>query len=129
MGGKQMTDNRYVLDFVEKYRKLFCPDEVVWVTESKEQHKLLVSDAIACGEVTKLSNSLRPGCLYHRTAENDVARVEDRTFICTETEEEAGVTNHWMEPSEAYKKLDSIAAGAMVGRTMYVIPLPDMTGC
>ncbi len=117
-----MTDNKYVLDFVEKYRKLFQPDEVVWVDESKEQHKMLVSDAIASGEVIKLSNSLRPGCLYHRTAENDVARVEDRTFICTETQEEAGVTNNWMDPKEAYQKLDAIAAGAMKGRTMYVIP-------
>lgn len=117
-----MTDNTYVLNFVEKYRKLFEPDEVVWIDESKEQHKLLVSDAIASGEVIKLSNSLRPGCLYHRTAENDVARVEDRTFICTETQEEAGVTNNWMDPKEAYEKLDAIAKGAMKGRTMYVIP-------
>lgn len=117
-----MTDNKYVLDFVEKYRKLFQPDEVVWIDESKEQHKLLVSDAIASGEVIKLSNSLYPGCLYHRTDPNDVARVEDRTFICTPTKEEAGVTNNWMEPSEAYEKLDAIAAGAMKGRTMYVIP-------
>lgn len=117
-----MTDNKYVLDFVEKYRKLFQPDEVVWIDESKEQHKLLVSDAIASGEVIKLSNSLYPGCLYHRTDPNDVARVEDRTFICTPTKEEAGVTNNWMEPSEAYAKLDAIAAGAMKGRTMYVIP-------
>ena len=117
-----MTDNKFVLDFVEKYRKLFKPDDVVWVDESKEQQKLLVSDAIAEGEVTRLSNSAYPGCLYHRTAENDVARVEDRTFICTPTQEEAGVTNNWMDPAEAYKKLDAIADGAMKGRTMYVIP-------
>ena len=117
-----MTDNKFVLEFVEKYKKLFKPDDVVWVDESKEQHKLLVSDAIAEGEVTRLSNSTYPGCLYHRTAENDVARVEDRTFICTPTQEEAGVTNNWMDPAEAYKKLDAIADGAMKGRTMYVIP-------
>lgn len=117
-----MTDNKFVLEFVEKYKKLFKPDDVVWVDESKEQQKLLVSDAIAEGEVTRLSNSAYPGCLYHRTAENDVARVEDRTFICTPTQEEAGVTNNWMDPAEAYKKLDAIADGAMKGRTMYVIP-------
>ena len=70
-----MTNNQYVLDFVEKYRQLFQPDEVVWVDGSKEQHKLLASEGIATGEVIKLSNSLLPGCLYHRTAVNDVARV------------------------------------------------------
>ena len=117
-----MTDNKFVLEFVEKYKNLFKPDDVVWVDESKEQHKILVSEAIAEGEVIKLSNSMYPGCLYHRTAENDVARVEDRTFICTPTQEEAGVTNNWMDPAEAYKKLDAIADGAMKGRTMYVIP-------
>ncbi|MBO5304856.1 MAG: phosphoenolpyruvate carboxykinase (GTP) [Clostridia bacterium] len=117
-----MTNNQYVLDFVEKYRQLFQPDEVVWVDGSKEQHKLLASEGIATGEVIKLSNSLLPGCLYHRTAVNDVARVENRTFICTEREEDAGPTNNWMEKNEAYAKLDAIASGAMKGRTMYVIP-------
>ena len=117
-----MTDNKFVLDFVEKYRRLFSPDEVVWVDGSKEQHKLLTCEAIATGEVIKLSNSLMPGCLYHRTDPDDVARVEDRTFICTENKEDAGVTNNWMSPGEAYAKLDAIAEGAMKGRTMYVIP-------
>ena len=117
-----MTNNQYILSFVEKYTKLFTPDEVVWIDGSKEQHKLLVCEAIAMGEVQKLSNSLMPGCLYHRTAENDVARVENRTFICTSERETAGPTNNWMEPTEAYAKLDKIAEGAMKGRTMYVIP-------
>lgn len=117
-----MTDNKYVLEFVEKYRKLFSPDEVVWVDGSREQHKMLTCEAIATGEVIKLSNSLMPGCLYHRTAVNDVARVEDRTFICTTEREDAGITNNWMAPSEAYAKLDAIAKDAMKGRTMYVIP-------
>ena len=117
-----MTDNKYVLEFVEKYRKLFSPDEVVWVDGSREQHKMLTCEAIATGEVIKLSNSLMPGCLYHRTAVNDVARVEDRTFICTTDREDAGITNNWMAPSEAYAKLDAISKDAMKGRTMYVIP-------
>ena len=89
---------------------------------SREQHKMLTCEAIATGEVIKLSNSLMPGCLYHRTAVNDVARVEDRTFICTTDREDAGITNNWMAPSEAYAKLDAIAKDAMKGRTMYVIP-------
>lgn len=117
-----MTDNQNILQFVDKYEKLFKPDEVVWIDGSKEQHKLLVSEAIAVGEVIKLSNSLMPGCLYHSTDVNDVARVEDRTFICTKERETVGVTNNWMESGEAYDKLDKIADGAMKGRTMYVIP-------
>ncbi|MBR1624710.1 MAG: phosphoenolpyruvate carboxykinase (GTP), partial [Clostridia bacterium] len=117
-----MTNNQYVNDFVKKYQDLFTPDEVVWVDGSKDQHKLLTCEAIAEGEVIKLSNSLLPGCLYHRTDPNDVARVEDRTFICSRDKEDAGVTNNWMDPKEAYEKLDGIAKGAMKGRTMYVIP-------
>lgn len=117
-----MTNNQYVNDFVKKYQDLFTPDEVVWVDGSKEQHKLLTCEAIAEGEVIKLSNSLLPGCLYHRTDPNDVARVEDRTFICSRDKDDAGVTNNWMDPKEAYEKLDGIAKGAMKGRTMYVIP-------
>jgi phosphoenolpyruvate carboxykinase (GTP) len=117
-----MTDNKFVLAFVEKYRKLFQPDEVVWVDASTEQRKLLVSEGIASGEIIKLSNSLMPGCLYHRTAVNDVARVENRTFICTKNRDDAGITNNWIEPAEAYATLDRIADGAMKNRTMYVIP-------
>ena len=108
-----MTGNQFVLDFVKKYEQLFTPDEVVWVDGSKEQHKLLTCEAIATGEVIKLSNSLMPGCLYHRTDPNDVARVESRTFICSRKQEDAGITNNWMEPTEAYAKLDAIAQGAM----------------
>lgn len=117
-----MTNNKYVLEFIEKYTKLFTPDKVVWIDASKEQYKELVSEAIATGEVVKLNSKLLPGCLYHRTAPNDVARVEHRTFICSREKENAGPTNNWMEPNEAYATLDKIAEGAMKGRTMYVIP-------
>ena len=74
------------------------------------------------GEMIKLNQEKLPGCYYHRTAENDVARVEDRTFICTPTKEEAGPINNWMEPSEMYAKLSKLYDGSMIGRTMYVIP-------
>jgi phosphoenolpyruvate carboxykinase (GTP) len=117
-----MTTNKNVLEFVEKYTKHFQPDNVVWIDASKQQTKELTSEAIANGEVIKLNSKLLPGCLYHRTHPNDVARVEHRTFICSKDKEDCGPTNNWMEPSVAYKTLDEISAGAMKGRTMYVIP-------
>lgn len=117
-----MTSNQHVLDFVKKYTELFQPDNVVWIDASKQQYKELVSEAIATGEVIKLNSKLLPGCLYHRTKPDDVARVEHRTFICSREKENAGPTNNWMDPQEAYAKLDAIADGAMKGRTMYVIP-------
>lgn len=117
-----MTDNQHVLDFVQKYTALFQPDQVVWIDGSKKQLKELTDIAVKTGEVEKLNNKLLPGCLYHRTAVNDVARVEGRTFICSKSEDDCGPTNNWMDPSEAYRKLDAIAEGAMKGRTMYVIP-------
>jgi len=117
-----MTENKHVLDFVNKYKNLFKPDNVVWIDGSKQQHKELMSESIATGEVTKLNKKLLPGCVYHRTNPNDVARVEHRTFICSREKENAGPTNNWMDPKEAYAKLDAIANGAMKGRTMYVIP-------
>jgi len=117
-----MTNNKYVLDFVQKYADLLTPDKIVWIDGSKQQKKELTEQAIATGEVMKLNNKLLPGCLYHRTAQNDVARVEDRTYICSRSKDDAGPTNNWMDPQEAYTKLDSIAKGSMKGRTMYVIP-------
>lgn len=117
-----MTNNQHVLDFVKKYTELFQPDDVVWIDAGKQQYKELVSEAIATGEVIKLNNKLLPGCLYHRTQPDDVARVENRTFICSRDKEDAGPTNNWMDPTEAYTTLDGLAKGAMKGRTMYVIP-------
>ena len=117
-----MTNNQHVLDFVKKYTELFQPDDVVWIDAGKQQYKELVSEAIATGEVIKLNNKLLPGCLYHRTQPDDVARVENRTFICSRDKEDAGPTNNWMDPTEAYATLDGLAKGAMKGRTMYVIP-------
>ncbi|MFI3228545.1 MAG: phosphoenolpyruvate carboxykinase (GTP) [Bacillota bacterium] len=117
-----MTNNQYVLDFVKKYTDLMCPDQVVWIDGSKAQLKELTAEAISTGEVLKLNSKLLPGCLYHRTAVNDVARVEGRTFICSSEETNCGPTNNWMAPADAYAKLDAISNGCMKGRTMYVIP-------
>ncbi len=117
-----MTENKKVLTWLEEMKALCKPEKVVWIDGSEEQIEALRAEAVATGEMIKLNQEKLPGCYYHRTAENDVARVEDRTFICTETEEEAGPINNWMAPSEMYAKLNALYDGSMAGRTMYVIP-------
>ena len=117
-----MTNNKKVLSWLEEMKALCKPSEVVWIDGNEEQLEALRAEAVATGEMIKLNQEKLPGCYYHRTAENDVARVEDRTFICTETEEEAGPINNWMAPKEMYAKLNALYDGSMVGRTMYVIP-------
>ncbi len=111
-----------VLQFVEDSVKLCKPDQVLWIDGSEAQLEALREEACATGEMTKLNQDILPGCYYHRTEVNDVARVEDRTFICTSEEKDAGPTNHWMAPADAYAKLTPLFDGAMKGRTMYVIP-------
>ncbi|MBR6535400.1 MAG: phosphoenolpyruvate carboxykinase (GTP), partial [Clostridia bacterium] len=98
------------------------PDKIVWIDGSEEQAEALRAEAIANGEIIKLNQELLPNCYLHRTAINDVARVEGRTFICTPTKEDAGNINNWMDPAEMYAKLNKLYKGAMKGRTMYVIP-------
>ncbi len=117
-----MTNNKKVLTWLDEMVKLCRPAEIVWIDGSEEQLEKLREEAVATGEMIKLNQEKLPGCYYHRTAENDVARVEDRTFICTPTKEEAGPINNWMEPSEMYAKLSKLYDGSMIGRTMYVIP-------
>jgi len=102
--------------------KLTQPDQVVWCTGSEEEKERLTDQAVKAGILMPLNPAKRPGCYLHRSNPNDVARVEHLTFICTPTEAEAGPTNHWMAPDEAYAKLGKLFAGAMRGRTMYVIP-------
>ena len=117
-----MTENKKVLTWLDEMVKLTQPDEVVWIDGSEEQLEKLRAEAVETGEMIKLNEEKLPGCYYHRTAENDVARVEDRTFICTPTKEEAGPINNWMDPNEMYAKLRKLYDGSMKGRTMYVIP-------
>ena len=117
-----MTNNKKVLDWLEEMKALVKPDQVVWIDGSKEQLDDLRAQATATGEMIELNQEKLPGCYYHRTAENDVARVEDRTFICTTDKEDAGPTNNWMAPSEAYPMMKKLFDGAMKGRTMYVVP-------
>ena len=117
-----MTTNKKVLQFVDEAVALAKPDKVVWIDGSEVQLEALRKEAIASGEMIKLNDEKLPGCLYHRTKPNDVARVEGRTFICSRRKEDAGPTNNWMDPEEMYKKLKAIAKDSMIGRTMYVIP-------
>ena len=117
-----MTQNKSVLKFVEQMQALTKPDNVVWIDGSKKQLDELTGQALKTGEMIKLNQDLLPGCLLHRTAVNDVARVEHRTFICSKHKINAGPTNNWMDPQEAYDKLSKIFDGSMSGRTMYVIP-------
>ncbi len=117
-----LTNNPNVLKWVDEMIALTKPDKVVWIDGSDEQLDALREEAFATGEMIKLNQEKLPGCLYHRTLPNDVARVEDRTFICTSEKENAGPTNNWCDPKEMYAKLTPMYDGVMKGRTMYVIP-------
>ena len=116
------TKNRAVLDWIADMAAMTQPDQMVWIDGSQEQIDALRAQACATGELEKLNEALLPDCYLHRTAVNDVARVEDRTFICSRREEDAGPTNHWMAPDAMYAKLRRLYTGAMKGRAMYIIP-------
>ena len=111
-----------MLAWLDEMTELLKPDQIVWIDGSEEQLEGLRKEACQTGEMIKLNEEKLPGCYLHRTKPNDVARVEARTFICTNTEEEAGPTNHWKAPAEMYKMLYDIARGTYAGRTMYIIP-------
>lgn len=117
-----MTNNKTVLKWLDEVKELLNPDKVEWITGEESQLEKLREIAVSTGELTKLNEELLPGCYLHRTKENDVARVENRTFICSKTKEAAGPTNNWCDPEEMYKKLYDIARGSYKGRTMYIIP-------
>ena len=118
----ELTTNKSILEWIKEKAELVKPEKIVWIDGSKEQIDALRAEACSTGEMIKLNEELLPECYLHRTKPNDVARVEDRTLICTPTEEEAGPTNHWMEPSACYEMLYDIAKDSYKGRTMYVIP-------
>ena len=116
------TTNKTVLAWLEEIKKLTNPDNVVWIDGSEEQADALRAEAVSTGEMIKLNEEKLPGCYLHRTKPNDVARVENRTFICSRKEEDAGPTNNWCDPKEMYEKLYNIARDSYKGRTMYIIP-------
>lgn len=122
-----LTKNPNVNKWVDEMIALTKPDKVVWIDGSKEQLDALTEEVCSLPDdswdkMYKLNQDELPGCLYHRTRANDVARVEDRTFICSRRKEDAGPTNNWCDPKEMYAKLTPLYDGVMKGRTMYVIP-------
>jgi len=117
-----MTNNKKILTWIDEMAAMTCPDKIVWIDGSEAQAEALRAEACSTGEMIKLNQDLLPGCYLHRTAVNDVARVEGRTFICTSKKEDAGNINNWMAPAECYEKLSKLYKGSMKGRTMYVIP-------
>jgi phosphoenolpyruvate carboxykinase (GTP) len=117
-----LTDNRYVTDWVSEMAALTKPDKIKWIDGSQEQLEELRREAVSTGEIIRLNEEKLPGSYLHRSALNDVARVEDRTYICSRRQEDAGPTNNWMVPSEMKAMLYAIYDGAMRGRTMYVVP-------
>ncbi|MBK9227812.1 MAG: phosphoenolpyruvate carboxykinase (GTP) [Ignavibacteria bacterium] len=117
-----MKISKKLQDWVDDCEKLCKPDNVVWCDGSKQQLDELANELIKKGTFQKLNDSKRPNSYYAKSDPNDVARVEDRTFICSVNKEDAGPTNNWMEPAEMHKKLDELFDGCMKGRTMYIIP-------
>ena len=119
---KPLSENKHLLRWVEKMADLCKPDSLHWVDGSKQEFDALCKKMVASGTFIKLNEKLWPGCFYARSDPHDVARVEDRTFICSHSREGAGPTNNWMNPYDMRRKLRTIFNGAMRGRTMYVLP-------
>ena len=117
-----MTKNIHVNKWIDEMAAMTQPEKIVWIDGSYAQAEALRAEACSTGEMIKLNQEKLPGCYLHRTAINDVARVEGRTFICTETKEQAGNINNWMDPKECYATLSKLYTGSMKGKTMYVIP-------
>ncbi len=108
--------------WVEQMADMCKPERIVWITGTEEEKQRLTEEALSTGELILPDQKKWPGCLYHRTAQNDVARTEDLTFICTTLRDDAGPNNNWMSPEEGYRRAGAIFEGSMRGRTMYVVP-------
>jgi len=117
-----ITNNKFVNEWIAEMAEMVKPSEIILIDGSAEQAEALRAEACKSGEMIKLNQDALPGCYLHRTAINDVARVEDRTFICTSKKEDAGNINNWMDPKECYEKLSKLYAGSYSGKPMYVIP-------
>src|SRR5215213_10004322 len=117
MFGNSTPTNTALLAWVESIRQLATPDRVFWVDGSETEKEFLLDEAVRTGVLQALNQDKLPGCYFHRSNPNDVARVEQCTFICTIGRDEAGPTNNWAPPREMYEKLYGMLRGAMAGRT------------
>ena len=117
-----MTTNKKLLTWVEEWAQLCQPDKVYWCDGSEEENQRLLDEMVASGGAVKLNEEKQPGSYYFQSDPSDVARVENRTYICTNTKDEAGFSNNWMEPAEMKAILREKFKGCMKGRTMFIIP-------
>src|SRR5437667_3899540 len=117
-----LSTNVHLLNWVEKMANLTKPDAIHWVDGSVEEDEMLKTQMVESGTLIKLNEKLWPGCYYARSDQSDVARVEDRTFICSLSKDAAGPTNNWEEPFQMRRRLKELFDGSMRGRTMYVLP-------
>jgi len=120
--GAPITQNPHLTKWVAEMAELCKPDKIVFCDGSEEEKRRLTDEAVEKGILIPLNQEKLPGCYLHRSNPNDVARVEQLTFICTPSKDQAGPTNNWMAPIDAYKKLGALFEGSMKGRTMYVVP-------
>ena len=117
-----VPNNNHIQQWVNQMAAMCQPDSIYWCDGSEAEREKLTHVAVQCGDLLPLNQKELPGCYLHRSAQNDVARTEDLTFVCSEQQEDAGPNNNWMAPAESYDKLAKIFSGAMRGRTLYVIP-------
>ncbi|HBV67315.1 MAG TPA: phosphoenolpyruvate carboxykinase, partial [Clostridiales bacterium] len=119
---QSLTSNSNVLKWIDEVVSMTKPENVVWIDGSEEQLSVLKEEACRTGELKALNQEKYPGCYYHRSQKDDVARMEDKTYICTTDRNDAGPTNNWKSPEEAYELGRQIFENAMSGSTMYIIP-------